>query len=120
MGVIAEEVAQVLPQVVGIDKDGQAEGVDYSRLTAVLIEATKEQQAQIRKLRRQAAEKDAQIRQLTRQVWDLQKVQRQMATLETRLARLESGSAREQTASAAPAARAAKPRPGATLAKVQF
>ncbi len=54
VGVIAEEVAQVLPQVVGIGNDGQAEGVDYSRLTALLIEATKEQQAQIRKPKDQA------------------------------------------------------------------
>ncbi|HEV2349073.1 MAG TPA: tail fiber domain-containing protein [Terriglobia bacterium] len=48
VGVIAEEVAKVLPEIVGLDKDGRPVGLDYSRLTAVLIEATKEQQREIK------------------------------------------------------------------------
>ena len=49
IGVIAEEVGQVVPEVVSYEKNGKdAAGVDYSHLTALLIEATKEQQAQIR------------------------------------------------------------------------
>jgi hypothetical protein len=48
VGVIAEEVGEVLPEVVSWDKDGtNAQGVDYGRLTALLIEATKEQQTLI-------------------------------------------------------------------------
>jgi hypothetical protein len=52
IGVIAEEVGQVVPQVVAYEENGvDAQGVDYSRLTAVLIEAVKEQQIQIRALK---------------------------------------------------------------------
>jgi hypothetical protein len=51
IGVIAEEVGQVVPEVVDYEENGvDAQGVDYSRLTAVLIEAVKEQQGQIRTL----------------------------------------------------------------------
>jgi hypothetical protein len=48
VGVIAEEVGQVVPEVVTYEANGKdARGVDYSRLTALLIEATKEQQKEI-------------------------------------------------------------------------
>ena len=48
LGVIAEEVGAVVPEIVSWEKNGKdAQGVDYSRLTALLIEATKEQQRQI-------------------------------------------------------------------------
>jgi hypothetical protein len=47
VGVIAEEVGAVVPEVVTWEKDGKdAQSVDYGRLTALLIEATKEQQRQ--------------------------------------------------------------------------
>lgn len=49
IGLVAEAVAEVIPEVVAFEKDGQqAKGVDYARLTAVLVEAMKEQQAMIR------------------------------------------------------------------------
>ncbi|OFW14081.1 MAG: hypothetical protein A3H27_09190 [Acidobacteria bacterium RIFCSPLOWO2_02_FULL_59_13] len=51
IGLIAEEVGEVVPEVVTYEENGvDAKGVDYARLTAVLIEAVKEQQAQIRQL----------------------------------------------------------------------
>jgi hypothetical protein len=51
LGVIAEEVGQVLPEIVDYEDNGKdARGLDYARLTAVLIEAVKEQQARIRTL----------------------------------------------------------------------
>jgi hypothetical protein len=54
VGVIAEEVGAVVPEVVTWDRKGEnAEGVDYSRLTALLIEAAKEQQAIIREQQKQ-------------------------------------------------------------------
>ena len=60
VGVIAEEVGAVVPEVVTWDKNGKdAQSVDYSRLTALLIGATKEQQALI---------EQQQIDQLTSQV----------------------------------------------------
>ena len=69
IGVIAEEVGAVLPEIVEWDKNGKdANGVDYSRLTALLIEATKEQQALIHKQQEQIRAQQAQITRLTRQV----------------------------------------------------
>jgi len=54
LGLIAEEVGEVLPEVVAYEENGvEAKGVDYARLTALLIEAVKEQQAQIRQLQLQ-------------------------------------------------------------------
>ncbi|MBI4560214.1 MAG: tail fiber domain-containing protein, partial [Candidatus Hydrogenedentes bacterium] len=51
LGVIAEEVREVVPEVVAMEENGvDAKGVDYARLTALLIEAVKEQEAQIRDL----------------------------------------------------------------------
>jgi len=41
IGLIADEVLKVIPEVVS-SKDGKAEALHYSRLTAVLIEAVKE------------------------------------------------------------------------------
>ena len=62
MGVIAEEVGAVIPEVVTWDKNGKdAQGVDYSRLTALLIEATKEQQALIQKQQEQLRAQQLQI-----------------------------------------------------------
>ncbi len=55
-GLIAEEVARVVPEVVAFDNDGRAEAVEYARLTALLIEAVKSQQQQIDDLRRHLAE----------------------------------------------------------------
>jgi hypothetical protein len=52
VGLIAEEVNQVVPEVVALNSNtGQVEGVDYSRLTSLLIEAIKSQQSEIRRLR---------------------------------------------------------------------
>jgi len=54
IGVIAEEVGAVVPEVVTYEDNGKdARGVDYSRLTALLIEAVKQQQTQIREQRAQ-------------------------------------------------------------------
>jgi len=87
VGVIAEEVGEVVPELVTYEANGKdARGVDYSRLTALLIEATKEQQAQIRHqqelIRAQQAEiraaqtqnaaQQAQITQLASQIHTIQ------------------------------------------------
>ena len=47
IGLIAQEVEEVLPEVVSEDDEGY-KSVDYSKLTPLLIEAIKAQQAQIR------------------------------------------------------------------------
>jgi hypothetical protein len=52
IGLIAEEVAEVIPEVVAFEENGEdAQSVDYSRLVALLIEATKEQQTEIEELK---------------------------------------------------------------------
>jgi len=52
IGLIAEEVGEVIPEVVTYEDNGKdAKSLDYSRLVAVLIEAIKEQQKQIDELK---------------------------------------------------------------------
>ena len=50
VGVIAQDVEKVLPQLVH-DRDNGFKGVDYAKLTGLLIEAIKEQQKQIDELK---------------------------------------------------------------------
>jgi hypothetical protein len=72
IGVVAEEVGAIVPEVVTWSEDGKrAEGVDYSRLTALLIEATKEQQRLIEQQQKQIQEQDSQIAQLAAQVKEI-------------------------------------------------
>jgi hypothetical protein len=52
IGLIAEEVGQVIPEVVAYESNGKdAKSVDYARLVAVLIEAVKAQQKEIEALK---------------------------------------------------------------------
>jgi hypothetical protein len=107
IGVIAEEVGVIVPEIVSWENNGKdAQGVDYSRLTALLIEATKEQQALIQEQQRELnTERSAiarqnnliqaqqkQIRTLQKssdqQVQALQKVADQMALLQSALAKV--------------------------------
>ena len=63
IGVIAEEVGAVVPEIVSWEDNGKdARGVDYARLTALLIEAVKTQQAQIGKQSSELARAVRQIR----------------------------------------------------------
>jgi hypothetical protein len=69
IGVIAEEVGQVVPEVVSYEDNGKdARSVDYSRLTALLIEAVKQQQRQIRSQQIQIRAQQQQILRLNNQV----------------------------------------------------
>jgi hypothetical protein len=57
IGLIAEEVGEVVPEVVEYETNGtHAKSVDYARLVALLIEATKEQQETIENLKAQLIE----------------------------------------------------------------
>jgi hypothetical protein len=59
IGVVAEDVDQIVPELVARDPETkEVQGVDYSRLSALLIEAVKTQQAEIQELK-------AQVRQLS-------------------------------------------------------
>lgn len=63
VGVIAEEVGAVVPEIVSWEENGKdAQGVDYSRLTALLIEATKEQQTLIHKQQQQIKAQQIQMK----------------------------------------------------------
>jgi Chaperone of endosialidase len=54
IGVVAEDINRVLPEVVSRDpKTNEIQGVDYSRLSALLIEAIKAQQIEIDQLKAQ-------------------------------------------------------------------
>lgn len=50
-GLIAEQVAKVLPEIVSYDKFGNAQSIAYSRLTAYLIEAVKQLSDEIKLLK---------------------------------------------------------------------
>lgn len=49
IGMIAEDVGKVVPEVVSYETNGKdAQGIDYARLTALLVEVVKQQQSEIR------------------------------------------------------------------------
>jgi hypothetical protein len=69
VGVIAEEVGAVVPEIVSWDKNGKdANGVDYSRLTALLIEAVKQQQQEISRLLARDKEQARVLKKVTAQL----------------------------------------------------
>ena len=69
IGVIAEEVGQVLPEIVSWDKNGKdANGVDYTRLVAVLIEAVKQQQHEINEQHTMLRTQAMAVRKLTAEI----------------------------------------------------
>jgi hypothetical protein len=51
LGLIAEEVNEILPDVVIKNEEGEPDSVSYGRITAVLIEAVKDLQSQINELK---------------------------------------------------------------------
>ncbi|QQS41639.1 MAG: tail fiber domain-containing protein [Acidobacteriota bacterium] len=51
IGFVAEDVASVDPLLVTFNEDGQIEGVKYDRISVVLINAVKEQQTEIERLK---------------------------------------------------------------------
>jgi len=79
IGVIAEEVGAVVPEVVSYEANGKdASGVDYSRLTALLIEAVKEQQHEIKLQQRQLRMQSSTIRSLQAEIREDRKSLRQV------------------------------------------
>jgi hypothetical protein len=75
IGFVAEEVGKVVPELVTWEKDGQwAQGLAYDRVTALTVEAIKEQQTQIEGNQRridgllqESAELQAKVEALMRQ-----------------------------------------------------
>ena len=56
MGVIAQEVEPILPEVVTHDKENDRYGVSYGHLTGVLIEAVKELKQEVNELKKELEE----------------------------------------------------------------
>ena len=57
VGMIAEEVGQVLPEIVEYEENGtDATGMDYSKLTPLLVEAVKTLKTEVNQIRRENAE----------------------------------------------------------------
>ena len=50
VGLIAEEVQKVYPELVSIEDDGQAGGIKYTKLTAILVKTIQDLTARIEKL----------------------------------------------------------------------
>ncbi len=63
IGIIAQEIETILPEVVLTDPNGY-KAVEYSKLTPVLIEAMKEQQAIIESQQKEIDELKAQMREI--------------------------------------------------------
>jgi hypothetical protein len=56
MGMIAEEVGKIIPEIVQYESNGlDASGMDYGKLTPVLLEAIKVQQSMIEELQKRVA-----------------------------------------------------------------
>jgi hypothetical protein len=70
-GLIAQEVDQVMPEVVTYDPDNDRYGVSYDKLVGVLIEATKDQQEIINKQEQRLDEQQKEIDILKEMVYKL-------------------------------------------------
>lgn len=67
IGFIAEDVAKVIPELVTMEDNGvDAKGMDYSHLTALTVEAIKEQQTQIATLKAENADLKARLARVER------------------------------------------------------
>jgi hypothetical protein len=65
---IAEEVGRVLPEIVRYEENGvDATGMDYSRLTPLLVEAVKALKTEVNEMQRRNSEKDGVIDTLKQQ-----------------------------------------------------
>jgi endosialidase-like protein len=116
IGVIAEEVGAVVPEVVAYEKNGtDAQGVDYGRLTALLIEAVKQQQKQLTEQRQVAQQ---QQRQIAAQREQILKLRSQDVLLQGKLTQL-LGKVEELRQAKTSASAVARNRPAA-VAKAQF
>ena len=51
VGLVAEELAEMFPELVEMDKDGKPSGVNYSRAVAVLLHGFKELYKEVKELK---------------------------------------------------------------------
>ena len=86
VGLIAEEVARVEPLLVTRNSKGEIVGVKYDRIGVVLLNAVREQQAQIKTQQQQLSAKDERIANLAAR---LARYESNFARYDSRLASLE-------------------------------
>ena len=53
IGFIAEEVEKIYPNLIAYEEDGEIHGLQYSKLTSILVKAVQEQQEQIEELKKE-------------------------------------------------------------------
>jgi hypothetical protein len=88
VGFVAQDVQKVIPEAVTTNSQGYLL-VNNDPILWTMLNAIKQQQAEIQVLARSAHEKDAQLQKLAEQTQKLQKIQGQVAALEARLVQLE-------------------------------
>ena len=88
IGFVAQEVEKVIPEAVSRNSRGYLL-LNNDPILWTMLNAIKQQQAEIEALTRSAHDKDARIQRLTQQAQELQKIERQMTALEGRLAEVE-------------------------------
>jgi hypothetical protein len=71
IGFIAEEVENVSTDLVSYGMDGLVESVKYDKLTTVIVNAMKEQQAEISRLKEQDTKREQELLQLREEIADL-------------------------------------------------
>jgi trimeric autotransporter adhesin len=74
VGFAAEEVNKIEPLLTTTNSSGEIEGVKYGQMTTVLVNAVKEQQAQIESQQEQIQEQQKQIEQQQQQIDALKKI----------------------------------------------
>jgi hypothetical protein len=90
VGMIAEEVGEVLPEIVTYEENGvDSTGLDYGRVTPLLVEAVKALKKDLDDLRHKYAQKDAEVRQLRVEFSRLELLKRENEDLSNRLTALE-------------------------------
>src|SRR5262249_44420701 len=88
IGLIAQEVEAVLPELVSTDKDAEhTKGLNYTGLVPVTIKAIQEQQAQIEEQNSKIEDQRKRIAEQQEQIFQQQEQNRK---LEERLAALEA------------------------------
>ena len=89
IGFIAEEVGRVLPEVVEYEANGRdAKGLDYNRLTPVVVEAIKEQQETIDQLQQENKKLKARNADTEARLANIETTVKRMAQKTRRLHRL--------------------------------
>lgn len=78
IGLVAQEVERVLPEIVRTDRDGK-KSLAYDKLTAVLVEAIKKQQEQIAESLSRLSSQEAQLNAQAAQIEELKEMVKRLA-----------------------------------------